>query len=282
MIAADSLLDHPLERAPLAVLDVETTGLAPRAGDRIVEIAVLAASGAREVLRFSSLVDPERPGDPRATAVHGITDAMLRGQPRFADIAPRILALLEGRILLGHNVRFDLGFLRAECERAGITLPPLVALDTLAFARARCSYPRNGLGALARELGIVQTDAHRAQGDVITTWRVFLALAEGARGQGIATVRDWFVAQGSAGERTRADTARRATSGVPAPPALLEAIERGGRLVLLYATASGLITRRVVRPLELTPPYLRAFCELRGEERTFRVDRIAELVRIVE
>lgn len=273
-----SALDLPLDLAPLAVVDVETTGLSARGSDRIVEIAIVVADGTIERERFVTLVDPERPSDPRAVAVHGITDAMLRGQPRFHELRRAIEACFAGRVIVGHNVGFDLGFLRAEFQRAGALEPtaPAIVLDTLRLARACFAFPSNGLSSLASAFALPRETAHRALGDALTTWRLFHALAASAREQGVHTVRDWLVAQGGGRHGRRAEEARQVSGTVPPPP-IAEALRTRGRVELLYATAGGLVTRRVVRPLAWTPPYLRAFCEVRREERTFRVDRMAEI-----
>ena len=107
-----------------AVVDVETTGLFP-ACDRIVELAVdiVDRRGAR-LDGFETLVNPER--DMGATHIHGITAEMAKGAPRFGDIAGDLLAWLgAGSIWVGHNVAFDIRFIKEELGRVGLVLPPV-------------------------------------------------------------------------------------------------------------------------------------------------------------
>jgi DNA polymerase-3 subunit epsilon len=163
-----------LDELAFTFVDVETTGLDPATGDRVCEIALLRVQGDREIARFESLVHPQRPMHPGALAVHGITDAMLVGAPIFATLLPQIHALLQDAVLVAHNARFDMSFLRHEWQLAGHTFPFLAVADTLALAQARYRFPHNSLGAIASELGVTPTALHRAMADVCTTWQVAL------------------------------------------------------------------------------------------------------------
>lgn len=93
------------------VLDTETTGLH---GAYMVEIAVVAVDG---TVLLDTLVDPGMPIPAEATAIHGITDEMVAGQPRFADVLPALTAALIGRRVVIYNASFDRGIVRAELER---------------------------------------------------------------------------------------------------------------------------------------------------------------------
>ena len=155
-----------------AVLDLETTGLYPKTGARIVEIGVvfLDAAGAT-VSHWETLVDPER--DPGPTEIHGVTSAMLERAPTFAAIAGNLASSLEGRVLVAHNAKFDVGFLDAEFARAGVgwSREPLC---TLKLARRR-GLPLS-LAACCGAFGIVNHDAHRALGDAVATAELLLRL----------------------------------------------------------------------------------------------------------
>src|SRR5512135_3087104 len=125
----------PLDPLTLAYLDVETTGLSARFGDRICEIAVIRCSGEDILESFAALVNPGRPISPGAARVNGLSDSDLADAPRFAQVAGRVMALIQGAVIVGHNLPFDLGFVSSELERAGRPLPILPALDTLGIAR---------------------------------------------------------------------------------------------------------------------------------------------------
>ncbi len=100
------------------VVDLETTGLHEDRGDRIIEIAMLSLDpeGRFEDV-WTSLVNPERSVGP--TSIHHIRPEDVVGAPRFADLAPKILRTLEGRVFAGHNAAFDHLFLSAELHRMG-------------------------------------------------------------------------------------------------------------------------------------------------------------------
>jgi DNA polymerase-3 subunit epsilon len=131
-----------LER-PLAVLDLESTGVDP-ARDRIVEVAVLKLTPGAEPIRFRRLVNPGVPIPPSASAVHGIRDEDVAERPRFAAVAPRLARLLVDADLAGFGLTtFDLPLLLAEFARAGIRFPlgGRAVVDVLRLYRAR--HPRD-------------------------------------------------------------------------------------------------------------------------------------------
>ncbi len=147
------------------VLDTETTGLDPAAGDRIIEIAAIEIVNLVPTGRqFHRLIDPERDIPSEATRVHGFTAEMLAGKPRFAEIIPDLLAFLREDPIIAHNAPFDFAFLDAEFARAG--LPPLDRgrmVDTLEIAKRRYPGLPNSLDALCRRFGIDLLRAHHPQ-----------------------------------------------------------------------------------------------------------------------
>jgi len=115
-----------------AVVDVETTGLF-FSKDRVVEIAVVRLDeDAAVVDEFSTLINPRR--DVGQTRIHGIAAADVVDAPTFEEAAALIWALLAGRVLVAHNVRFDFGMLDAEFGRCGVRLPPPPTMCTMALA----------------------------------------------------------------------------------------------------------------------------------------------------
>ena len=153
-------------RRPLAFIDLETTGLSTQE-DRIVQMAALKLSPGGECTSHSTLVDPEIPIPPAATAVHGISDEQVSGQPRFAALAPRLAAYLEHCDFAGFNVaRFDLPLLLAEFRRAGcdFSLEGREVIDAQAIFHQR--EPRTLEAALGFYCGRELTGAHDARADV--------------------------------------------------------------------------------------------------------------------
>jgi len=152
-----------------AVLDVETTGLFPERGDRVIEVAVIRTSPAGEVIdEWTSLVNPGRA--VAATHVHGLTTRDVRSAPTFGDILGELNERLSGRALVAHNVTFDLAFLELEYARAGWEIPNAPYLCTL---EASSTYLPNKSGrrlsACCHAVGIPLVDAHSALGDARAT-----------------------------------------------------------------------------------------------------------------
>ncbi len=119
--ARRAMQNLPLDR-PLVCFDVETTGKDPQK-DRIVQIALIRVEPGGGKTTFTTLVNPERPIPPDATAVHGIGDADVLTAPRLGEVVPDIERLLAGADLAGYNlIRYDLPLLEQEFKRVGATL----------------------------------------------------------------------------------------------------------------------------------------------------------------
>ena len=148
----------------LAIVDLETTGMSART-DRVTEIAVLEIDDGRLVGEWSSLINPGIPIPPEIRGLTGISDSMVKDAPGFDAIADQLAELLEGRVLVAHNVRFDYGFLKAEFERTGRSF----SAKTLCTARlSRALYPErsgHGLDAIVARHRLDDADRHRASGD---------------------------------------------------------------------------------------------------------------------
>jgi DNA polymerase-3 subunit epsilon len=124
------------------VLDVETTGLSPWKGDRVIEIGAIALEGGNMIAEFNTLIQVPRTIPFQATQIHGITDEMLIGQPTPEEVFPALEAFIRESILIAHNARFDLGFLRREYELLGTSFRrPHVC--TLEMSRDRFPHLRN-------------------------------------------------------------------------------------------------------------------------------------------
>lgn len=148
-----------------AVLDLETTGLRPAAGARIIEIGIVFLDPDLHLSHtWETLVDAG--GDPGPTQIHGIDQSMLQGAPSFAQLAAALATQLDGRVVVAHNAKFDVGFLDAEFSRIGRqwSRDPLC---TLQLARRR-RLPLK-LGDCCAHFGIVNHGAHHALGDALAT-----------------------------------------------------------------------------------------------------------------
>src|SRR5271169_1516513 len=99
------------------VFDVETTGLSPEAGDRVIELGAVALKEKIIVDEFHSLISVDRPIHPDAQRIHRITNKMLSGQPRPEQVIPEFHAFIKDSILVAHNANFDMRFISSELAR---------------------------------------------------------------------------------------------------------------------------------------------------------------------
>ena len=167
------------------ILDTETTGLDPRLGHRVIEIAAVEVVDRRLTGRnVHFYLNPEREIDAGATDVHGLTWDMLRDKPRFGDVARELIDFTSGARWIIHNAPFDLAFLDEELRRSD--LPATAALcaevvDTLALAREQFPGKKNSLDALCERFGIAdaQRTVHGALLDARLLAEVYLAMTRG-------------------------------------------------------------------------------------------------------
>src|ERR1051325_1464528 len=114
-----------LAEIPIAVIDTETTGASAQMGDRVIEVGIVRIERGEIVARYEQLLNPGRRISAGVTALTGISQEMVNDQPRFTDQLARMMPLIEGAAVLGHNIRFDLSFLHHEFRRAGRRLGEL-------------------------------------------------------------------------------------------------------------------------------------------------------------
>ena len=168
----------------IVAFDTETTGLNPFDGDRVmefgaVELTVDADYRVTAVTTHDWLINPEKPIPREVTRVTGINDEHVAGKPVFSKVAKAIHAVLDGAIVVAHNLAFDLNFLRLEFERCGLHWPSTVAeVDTLHISRAKMTEQnKHNLGHICRLFGVPLDNAHRATDDAEACGRVLLEFA---------------------------------------------------------------------------------------------------------
>jgi len=152
--------------------DTETTGIKAER-DRIIEIAAFDPVNDKT---FERLINPGIPIPAEATAIHGITDAMVKEAPSFGEVALELIAFCEGEsVLIAHNNDgFDKHFLEHEGKRHAVEWPDWKMLDSLKWARKyRPDLPRHSLQFLRQIYGVEENNAHRALDDVMVLYQVF-------------------------------------------------------------------------------------------------------------
>lgn len=157
---------------PIAMLDVETTGLNVES-DRVIEVGIVVGLRGEVLKKHNWMIQPGMPISPDASAVHHITDADVKDAPRFEAVAAEILDALRGCVPAAYNATFDKGFMLMEFGRAGVALeghPELRRivewLDPLVWARALFADEKSRtLGDMAARFGVPLENAHRATDD---------------------------------------------------------------------------------------------------------------------
>ena len=200
------------------ILDTETTGLEPAQGHRIIEIGCVELINRRASGNtFQKYLNPERPIDAGAQAVHGLTAEFLAGQPKFAAIVDEFVTFVAGAELIIHNAPFDVGFIDHEFGR----LPPpqrlltdiCTVLDTLALARQLHPGQRNSLDALCKRYSIDNSarELHGALLDARILTDLYLAMTGG---QAALTLKADGASKASV---ARAKQSRRAKAAIEIP-----------------------------------------------------------------
>lgn len=180
----------PLRQLVYTVLDTETTGLDPQAGDAVVQVAAVRIANGLLLLDqgLNQLLDPCRPIPAAASAVHGITDGMVAGQPSLQAFLPTLWQFAHGSVLVGHNLAFDLAFLRPAAAAQGMAFDNPV-LDTASLVTLlHPDYPEHSLETLAARCGVTIQGRHTAWGDTVATAEIFLKLLPLLEAKGIHTL----------------------------------------------------------------------------------------------
>jgi DNA polymerase III subunit epsilon len=171
-----SALAASLAPAEFVAVDTETNGYG---GDlcEMTEVGAVLVGGGELHETYDSLVQVERPLSRGIQRFTGITQGMVDGAPPADEVLGELADLLDGRVMVAHNARFDVGVLRQAFERAGLDWPKPPVICTVALARRFAPLVRKrGLASLAGSLGIEVDEVHRALPDALTCARVFCAL----------------------------------------------------------------------------------------------------------
>jgi DNA polymerase-3 subunit epsilon len=184
-------LGTPLHEVTFCVLDLETTG-GTAADGGITEIGAVRVRGGEVLGTFRTFVNPGHLIPRQITVLTGISQAMVRGAPPPDAVVPTFLEFLGDAVIVGHNVRYDLGYLNAAMERSGRPRLPNTVVDTLRLARRllREEVPNCRLGTLADRLRLPHRPSHRALDDALATADLLHVLLERAAAFGVCGLED--------------------------------------------------------------------------------------------
>ena len=166
-----------LEGYTVLGFDLETTGIDVKR-DKIIQYALVGSTSDNEEVLVEELVDPGLPIPKESEAVHGISDSQVRGLPGIEEHFESLRELIEGSVLVGHNIkRFDWPLFENECLRHGFMPPkPIAIVDTYLIARALEIPGRHRLGDLCARYNIELKEAHRASADAAATMVLLWAM----------------------------------------------------------------------------------------------------------
>jgi DNA polymerase III subunit epsilon len=184
-------LGTPLSHVTFCVLDLETTG-GDRNTDCITEIGAIKVRGGVSQGTFQTLVNPGRAIPPAITVLTGISDAMVLPAPRVEQVLPSFLEFLRDAVIVGHNVRFDVGFLNAALARSQRPTMRNIVIDTLGLARrlVRDEVPDCRLATLSSRFRLDHQPSHRALDDALATADLLHLLLERAACFGVLGLDD--------------------------------------------------------------------------------------------
>jgi DNA polymerase III epsilon subunit-like protein len=177
-------------RRRFVALDLETTGLNPRR-DAVVSLAMIPFVDGVPRAGYVTLVDPGRPIPPESTAVHGLTDGMVRGAPPIDRVLREVEAVLAADVVVGYNVGFDLAILGRERRAHRLHRSGNPGLDTRLLAAGLHPEWRDvTLEHIAARLGVAVVARHTAEGDALTAGHILLGLLPELEAHGLRTVSE--------------------------------------------------------------------------------------------
>ncbi|WP_130865040.1 DEDD exonuclease domain-containing protein [Acidipropionibacterium timonense] len=241
-------LGTPLPEVTFCVVDLETTGGSQ--DDAITEIGAVKVRGGVVEGEFQTLVHPGGHIQASVQVLTGITDAMVADAPPIGAVLPSWLEFSRGTVLVAHNARFDVGFLRRACEAADHPWPGNVVVDTLALARSclqRGEVHNHKLGTLAQLFHATTTPDHRALDDARATVDVLHGLIERVGNLGVTTLEDLLEVTHRVSPARRAK--RRWAAELPEGPGVywFHRDEPGRPREVLYVGTSVDVRRRVAQ-----------------------------------
>ena len=236
-------LDTPLCDTTFVIVDLETTG-GSAAADAITEIGAVKVRGGEVIGELATLVNPGRAIPPQIVEITGITTAMVVDAPRINTVLPSFLEFARGSVLVAHNARFDVAFLKAAANQLGLPWPGFQTLCTVKLARRvlrKDEAPSVRLSAMAQLFNATTTPTHRALDDARATVDVLHGLFERLGNQGVHSYTELidYLPDVSPGQRAK----RGMAAGLPHAPGVY--LFKGPGNEVLYVGTAVNLQRRV-------------------------------------
>ena len=235
-------LGTPLHDVTFCIIDLETTG-GNRNDDTITEIGAVKVRGGEFLGTFQTLVNPGRAIPPQITVLTGLSDVLVSNAPRIEAVLGTLIDFVGDSVIVGHNAGFDVGFLRAACQRADREPLGGTVVDTVALARrlVRDEVPNCKLGTLASRFGLDHRPSHRALDDALATADLLHLLIERAAGLGVVGLDDLVMLSKLAGHPQAAKL--KMTADLPRSPGVY--MFRGQADEILYVGKATNLRQRV-------------------------------------
>jgi DNA polymerase III epsilon subunit family exonuclease len=177
-VDSTEILEQKIAQTTFVVVDVETTGLSPRDGG-ITEIAMIKVRNGILWDEYCTFVDPLMPIPFEVTTLTGINDEMVAGAPTARDVAVPISEFLGDGVFTAHNASFDLGFVNSTLAKGNLEPIQNPVLCTCKLARRLLPHLYSkSLGPVTAQLGIKNSNRHRAAGDAYATAQVLIRFLE--------------------------------------------------------------------------------------------------------
>lgn len=182
--------DTPLKKLGFVVFDLETTGLRPSEGDKIVSIAGVRVVNGRILTGevFSELVNPGKTIPKESTRFHGITDEMVHDKPSIEKVLPRFHDYVQDAVLVAHNAAFDMKFLKLSRTSRGPNFDNPVICTMLLSKFLHGHTDAHSIDDLCDRFGLTVDGRHTALGDALATARILLLLIDFLEAEGVTTL----------------------------------------------------------------------------------------------
>lgn len=181
-------------KSDFVVFDIETTGFS-KTECKIIEIGAVKVSGGEIVDKWSSFINPQCKIPEHIKELTHITDSMVKDAPLFEDIIDDFIGFCDGCVLVAHNAKFDMGFMKEKTKEQGKRFD-FPYLDTLMLSRCMFkNLPNHKLDTICKHLGVILASHHRAVDDAGATAKSFVKMLDMLSKQGkdeLSTYNDIF------------------------------------------------------------------------------------------